>query len=368
LKNVLKDFKNIKTGLLSELEILSIDKILNVEELTAIMEKKSRRVLERFGQVSVSGVNHPQLLSILADVKAYWKDNFRPPLTSFSCEAVGGQPEVTEDASLMISLLGAGLGIHDDIIDKSLYKHGRNTILGLYGIEDALLVGELFIVKALTMIRETVRKNYCREKILNIVEEFESFFLEVWEGEFMETQCRRNLNQELEHYQKILWMSTADTEACSRFGAVLGGGSEMEVEALAEVGRRIGFMHRLTEDIKDTLNSVYLPCRLKNESIPLPILYAAKSSKSNEIKIKSILEQSSITLKDVLIIWEFCLKSDTFNYVLRLAKENEMKAIRKLNLLKKSEARCVLTSMVINKFDVIDKLCKGACICSTKSD
>jgi geranylgeranyl pyrophosphate synthase len=232
-----------------------------------------------------------------------------------------------------------------------------------------LLVGELFIVKALTLIRETVRKNYCREKILNIVEEFESFFLEVWEGEFMETQCRRNLDQDLEHYQRILWMSTADTEACSRFGAILGGGSKMEVEALAEVGRRIGFMHRLTDDVKDTLNlEGNLPCRLKNESIPLPILYTAKSSKANEIKIKSILEQSSITLKDVLIIWEFCLKSDTFNYVLRLAKENEMKAIRKLNLLKKSEARCVLTSMVINKFDVIDKLCKGACICSTKSD
>lgn len=336
------------------------DKLLTAEELKGTMEKRSRKVLERFGQISVKGVNHPQLLSILANVKAYWKDNFRPALTSFSCEAVGGQPEAADDVSLMITLLGAGLGIHDDIIDKSLDKHFRKTILGLHGLDNAVLAGELFIVKALTSIQDIVRKNCHAEKILDIIEEFEAFFLEVWEGEFMETLCRRNLDTDIEYYKKVLWMSTADTEACSRFGAIFGGGSKIEVEALAEFGRRLGFLHRLLDDIKDTLNlEGNLPCRLKNESIPLPILYASKSSKSKEpyFMIKTILEKPSITREDVLIILESCFKHKAFDDVLCLAKKIEREAIDKLNLLKKSEARHVLRSMVGNTLADIDKLC-----------
>lgn len=340
------------------METLPKDKDPALEKLAVEMEERSRKTLERFGQVSVSGVNHPKLLSILADVKAYWKDNFRPALTSFSCEAVGGQPEAADDVNLMITLMGAGLGIHDDIIDKSLNKHFRTTILGLHGIDNALLVGELFIVKALTQIREIARKTCDPKKIENIIEVYESFFLEVWEGEFMETLCRRNLDTELKHYEKILWMSTADTEACTRLGAILGGGSKIEVEALAEVGRRLGFIHRLADDIKDTLNlEGNLPYRLKNESVPLPILYAAKSSKETYLKIKSILERFPITSSDIRNILEACFETEAFNYVLNMAKQNAMEATRKLNLLKKSGAQDSLVLIIENAMANIAGLC-----------
>jgi geranylgeranyl pyrophosphate synthase len=339
-------------------ETLSKDKDLAIKKLAVKMEERSRKTLERFGQVSVSGVNHSQLLSILADVKAYWKDNFRPALTSFSCEAVGGQPEAADDVSLMITLMGAGLGIHDDIIDKSLNKHFRTTILGLHGVDDALLVGELFIVKALTQVREMVRKADNPKKIENIIEVYEGFFLEVWEGEFMETLCRRNLDTELKHYERILWMSAADTEACTRLGAILGGGSKIEVEALAEVGRRLGFLHRLADDVKDSLNwEGNLPWRLENESVPLPILYAAKSSKENYLKIKSILEQFPITPSDIRNVLEICFETDAFNYVLSMAKQNAMQATRKLRLLKKSGAKNALALMVEDAMANVKSLC-----------
>jgi geranylgeranyl pyrophosphate synthase len=326
----------------------------NLEELAVEMKERSRKTLERFGQVSISGVNHPQLLSILADVKAYWKDNFRPALTSFSCEAVGGQPEAADDVSLMISLMGAGLGIHDDIIDKSLNKHFRTTILGRHGIDNALLVGELFIVKALTLFPEMIGKNYDSKKLGTIIEVFEGFFLEVWEGEFMETLCRRNLDTELEIYEKILWMSTADTEACTRLGAFLGGGTKTEVEALAEVGRRLGFIHRLADEIKDTLNlEGNLPWRLEHESVPLPILCSAKSSKATYSRIKSVLEKAQIAPADIRNILDACFETEAFNHVLNMAKRNATEAKRKLRVLKKSEAQNSLALLVQNAMATI---------------
>ncbi len=43
----------------------------------------------------------------------------------------------------MVTLTSAGGGIHDDIIDRSVNKHFRNTVYGLYGLNSALLVGDL---------------------------------------------------------------------------------------------------------------------------------------------------------------------------------------------------------------------------------
>jgi geranylgeranyl diphosphate synthase type I len=323
------------------------------EELAVKMKERSQRILERFGQVSVSGVNYPQLLSFLADVKTYWKDNFRPALTSFSCEAVGGQPEATDDVSLIITVVGAGLGIHDDIIDKSLNKHFRMTILGLHGLDNALLVGDLLIIKSWATVRGMIEKTYEPKKIMRVIEAYESFFIEICEAEFMEVSCRRNLDTDLEYYQKILWKSTADTEACARLGAILGDGSSDEVQALAEFGRRLGFTFRLLDDVKDSLNMEgSLPHRLQYESVPLPILYAAKSSKEKFLKINSILENSPITSLDVSELLQICFETNAFMYVYDIAKQNAKESAKKLRLLRSTEARNILSLM--NKKSLAD--------------
>ena len=333
-------------------------KELIVKDLTEEMEERSRKVIDRFGKVSVSGVNNPILQSFLGDVKAYWKDNFRPALASFSCEAVGGQPDATDDISLMITLLSAGLGIHDDIIDKSPNKHERMTILGLHGADNALLLGELFIVKSLTSIGAIARKGSNADEIRWILKEFESFFIEVWEGEFMETLCRRNLDTELEHYQRVLWMSTADTEACAKFGAMIGGGSKNEIDCLALVGRQIGYMHRLGGDVMDALNfEGNLSSRLENESVPLPILYTAKSSLDAHQEIETILEHSRVSHADISEITELCFKNEAFEYVRRLTRKSEAEAISTLNSLKKSEAQGALAAMIRNVYKSIQKIC-----------
>lgn len=312
------------------------------EKLKAELKKRSRKTLKRFGKVSVSGINHKKLLMMLAEVEAYWEDYLRPALTSLSCEAVGGYPEATEDVSLMITLMGAGLGIHDDIIDKSLNKHFRSTILGLHGMDNALLVGELLVVKALTQVRKIVNK--CDpKKIEHIIDVYESFFLEVWEGEFKETLCRRKLDTKLEDYEEILWMSTADTAACTKLGGILGGGTKVEIKILTDFGRRLGFIFRLADEVKDSLNREgNLPSRLENESVPLPILYAAKASEEISLKIKSVLEKSTISSADANMLLNFCFDTNAFNYMTNMAEKNAKKAMHELRVLKKSAAREML--------------------------
>ena len=320
---------------------------LDYEELTALLEERGKEIIEKFGEAATLGVSNSDLLSILADVKAYWKDTYRPALASLACEAVGGQPKMSAGVSLMVTLAAAGIGIHDDIIDNSSNKHFRMTILGLYNRDYALLAGDLLIVKGLTTVQELLSRNRQLDKLKDVIETYQHFLIEVCEAEFNEISCRKNLDTELENYLGILWKSTADTEACTRLGAIIGGGSQSEIQALGEIGRRLGFMSRLADDLKDSLNiEGSLPHRLEYESIPLPILFAAKSSKNKFSEIRLVLEKSSIDPSDVRKLLECCFDTEAFSYVHTIAKDNVIEAKKQLRLLKRCRARTVLKLMI----------------------
>ena len=328
-------------------KVISRQKEFTSNELDAVLKKRSKKVLERFGEVAISEVKDFKLLAILKNVINYWKDSFRPALTSFSCEVVGGKPDAADDAGLMFTLASSGFGLHDDILDKSSSKHLRNTILGLNGSDNALLVGDLLIFKAWMLVHEMIRKTRNHSKIADIVEAYGRFSIEVCEAEFMETLCRRNLEIDLEYYLNFQWKAMAEIEACSRIGAIMGNGKAKEVNALGEFGRRLGFVSRLADDIEDCLNlKGDLIHRIEFESVPLPLLYAAKSSTEKNLAIKHIIEKSQISPSDVKKLLGFCFETEAFKYVLRIARKNEEECICKLHALKNSSARNVLLSMI----------------------
>jgi len=328
------------------------------DRLREILDKRGQRILDRFGCVISLGVENSELSTILKEVKSYWRDVFRPVLTSLSCEAVGGQPETADDAGVMFSLAGAGFGIHDDIIDKSSRKKLRMTIPGLFGVDKALLVGDLLITKAWTMIREIIIKNCNPKEVADIIELYSNFSVEVCEAELMEVLCRRKLDTDIEYYKGILWKAMAETEACTKIGAILGGGKDKERQALGEFGRRLGFICRLMDDVKDCLNiEGNLLHRIEYESVPLPLLHAAKNSKKNYQKIREIWKKKPISLADSAILLDSCFEARSFDYVLSLAKYNQIQALRRLRVLEPSNAREALRIITRTTYCKLANLC-----------
>ncbi len=320
------------------------------KELRALFRERGKIALKRFGQVILSGVKNPQLVSILEDVKKIWRDTYRPTLMSFSCEAVGGKPEDTNVVSLMIALGGAGIGIHDDIIDRSTTKRFRKTILGLHNVDGALLVGDLLIVKGLAAVQEIVKKAYQPKKVADIINVIQQHYIEICEGVFMEKLWRNNIDTDLDFCHEVLWKYGSDGEACTRLGAIVGNGTEREVEALGGYGRRLCYVFRLAEEVKDTLHlEGDLLRRLECESIPLPLLYTAKASKKNYFKLKSILE-ASVTSSDIKTLLELCFETEAFAYVRGIAQKNIEEGIKLLETLEPSKARNFLILMIKNAF------------------
>lgn len=320
------------------------------EELSELIQQRGADALNRFRQDIFSGIENQRILSILTEIKKQYKDAYRPALMSFSCEAVGGTPEDTLVTGLIVVLAGAGIGIHDDIIDKSMTKGFRRTILGRYDADEALLVGDLLIVKGLTAVQELVRKAYQPKKVADIIQALQEQYFEICEGVFMEKSWRKNAETELDFCHQVLWKYASDGEACTRLGAILGNGTEREVKILGEYGRRLCYGYRLADEVKDMLNlDGSLLRRLEYESVPLPLLYAARTSKENSVKLKSVLE-GRISPSDITPLLDLCFESEAFDYVREIAQKNVKDGLNLLKTIKASKARTVLTLMIKETF------------------
>jgi geranylgeranyl diphosphate synthase type I len=327
-------------------------------EIVFVAKKRAEKALERFRTEAVFGVSDPELLAILREVLSYWKDSSRPAIASYSCEAVGGKPEIADDAGLIFVFAAAGTGIHDDIIDKSLKNHFRWTVLGLYGLEKALLVGDLLLVKAWSMLQECVRN--CDEplRVIEIIDAYGLISVQICEAEFLEMSCRKRLDIDLSFRERILWNINADIEACAKTGAIIGGGSDEEVLALSGVGRRLGFLLGLKDEVEDCLNiQGNLSHRLLFESVPLPLVYAARSSGYVQTKLQSIIQKDSIDPAEIADIVRLCIDTGAFSYVYELAKRNANDAIKMLKEVPRNSATINLELIVKNAVGVMEKLC-----------
>jgi geranylgeranyl diphosphate synthase type I len=339
-------------------QIILVERKPASSEVNMLIRERCGKILEKFGKLAVSGVREPKLIAALEDVKKYWRDFNRPSLTFLSCEAVGGTCEISQDAALMFTLASSGFGIHDDILDRSAKKHLRMTILGLHGIDTALLVGDLLIVKAWTFAHELIRKNSSPTKIADVLEAYGNLSIEICEAEFMETQCRQKVDIDVDYYENVLWKEMAETEACCRIGGMMGDGKPSEIQALSDFGRRLGFISRLKDEVEDCLNiRGDLPHRIKYESVPLPLLYAAKYSFEKQKRIKKIVSKKTLLPSDIKSILNFCFETEAFEYVNNLALKKGEEAHRKLSVLKPSLSQTMLLAIIMQANARVKRLC-----------
>ena len=299
--------------------------------LLSEIEKRGAKV-NRLYIEAIKETGYLYINSLLNDVTRYWRDDYRAALTSFACEAVGGDPDATIGASLALSLAGSGIGIHDDIIDRSEIKGFRKRIPGIHGPDLALVTGDVLVIKGLTAFRSLLKNGFDQNAFYQVLEIYEKFFLEMCEGEVQEIRFRKNLEITLDEYLEAMWRLGVDAEACTRIGAVIGGGDESKVESLASYGKRVGFLTRVIDEYKDILNvEGNLSHRIQYESIPLPLLYASKHSKKYHDQVKKILSVGSITVSDVEKILEMCYQSGGLDYLKGLAEKTCVEAQGKLD-------------------------------------
>ncbi len=268
-------------------------------------------------------------------MQEYWRDLARPTLLSIACEAVGGDPDITTPIAVPMILISGAIDIHDDIIDQSKVKGSRPTVLGKFGKDIALLVGDALLFKGLTLLHEAVEKGVPAEKLSVIIGILKNMFFELGDAEALELRFRGRLDITPEEYLNVVTKKAADVESYTRISAILGGGSEEEIDALGKYGRILGMLAILSDDLMDMIDFEEAKHRIKKECLPLPILFTLQNPEIKP-KINTILLKETITKKDAETILETAHKAGELKHFKKLMEELCVKAHLHINNLKGS--------------------------------
>jgi geranylgeranyl pyrophosphate synthase len=327
------------------------------KRIDSIVKQRGQAVVDEFKETIASNVSDKNLLAVLDYVTGYWSDYLRPALCSFSCEAVGGNPNTALSIGLMLTSIDAGVSIHDDILDRTTKKRFRRTVLGKFGLDSALLVGDLLIVKGWSMIGELLRTSQNPSLITDLTKTYSDSLVDMCEAQFFEVGCRKNLRSDPSAFTEALCKGNAGIKACMELSAMLAGGSETEIHALSNAGRNMALLFALKDEVRDTLNlQGYLVHRLRFESAPLPVLLAAASSSQGSLQLESIIKKNVFSSADIEAVIGLCLESEAFQETSRLAAQVALEAKKQLNRLTVTPARLIIENIVdseVKKFETL---------------
>jgi len=253
-------------------------------------------------------------------MQEYWQDLARPTLLSLACEAVGGDPDVTTPIAVPMILISGAVDIHDDIIDESEIKESRPTVLGKFGKDIALLVGDALLFRGLTLLHEAVEKGIPAERLSVIVGILKSMFFELGDAEALELRFRGRVDVTPEEYLHVVKKKAADVESYARISAILGGGTEEEIETLGKYGRILGMMAILRDDLTDMLDHKEAVHRIRKECLPLPLLFTLQNPQA-KAKVEAILQKKTVERKDAETVLEISDNTGGLERFQRFMKE-----------------------------------------------
>ncbi len=271
-----------------------------------LIEKRGQKAVEKSRQLARQENTEygPLNEAIKYFMEEFWFDFLHPALISLACEAVGGTAEEATDIGAALVLLAGAADLHDDIIDESKIKEPFQTVYGKFGRDIAVLSGDVLLLKGLFVLSEGL-KPFSKDKEKLVLESVRQAFLELCGGEARETDWRRKMEISTTDYLEIIKQKSAGSEAATRIGAILGGGTAREVEILAHYGRTFGILLTLRNEFIDVFEPNELRNRLKKECLPLPVLIAFHDE-TRKSKILQLLKKE-LTAKNVEIILDLSL-------------------------------------------------------------
>jgi len=169
----------------------------------------------------------------------------RPVLLMLSAEALGCRDDSVLGACVAVELLHTESIIHDDIIDEEIARRAKATFHVKYGFSASLLTAD-FVFAMILAIASRYRDR-------RVAGEISSAALQMAEGEYSELTIDPQVyNLTWDEYLKIIADKTAALfETSAKLGALIAGGDEKEVSALAEYGRSLGIAYQLRGDLLD---------------------------------------------------------------------------------------------------------------------
>lgn len=224
------------------------------------LEERSAEIDEHLRTYFCEG-SHPDMSRYLYEPLAAYSDNggkrHRPLITLLACKAVGGDERLALRAGAAIEHFHTAALIHDDIADESQLRRGEPCMHITMGEGLAINAGDL----ALSLVTGTVLNDDLLDDSVKIrvLKELVDMTTRTIEGQAMDIGWARDKRFDItvEDYLCMAQHKTAYYSGAVplAIGAIVGGGTEEQVEVLRSYGMSTGLAFQLQDDLLNLVGS-----------------------------------------------------------------------------------------------------------------
>ena len=171
----------------------------------------------------------------------------RPIILLLANECVGKIDEDTLSGACAIEFLHTESVIHDDIIDNETKRRQKDPFHIKFGYNTSVLTGDFVLGLILNI---SSRLNNPR-----ITKDLATAAMLMSVGEAIEWLLEESEDVTFDDYVKVIEYKTATAfEMAAKLGAIIGNGSEEDIQSLAEYGKNIGIAYQIRDDLLDWKN------------------------------------------------------------------------------------------------------------------
>ena len=272
----------------------------------------------------------------------------RPMLALLMARACGYQGERHVDVAAIVEFIHTATLLHDDVVDESDMRRGKDTANNVWGNQAAVLVGDFLYSRAFEMMVDVDQ--------MRVMQVMATTTNTIAEGEVLQLLNVNNAETDEARYLEVIYSKTAKLfEAACQLGAVLSGLSDDQEKQAAQYGVHLGTAFQLVDDILDyTANSDEMGKNVGDdlaEGKPtLPLIYAlavsdAKGATADAALIRKAIEEGGLDhIDEILAIIN---KTQALEYTTEIAKKETRLAIEALQFLPENDYKSALTELAL---------------------
>lgn len=218
----------------------------------------------------------------------------RPLMVLLSARACGYQGQHHLIMAAVIEFIHTSTLLHDDVVDESDTRRGKQTANEVWGNAASVLVGDFLYSRSFEMMVEPGLM-----RIMQVMSEATNV---IAEGEVLQLLNCHDANTDEQRYMEVIHRKTAKLfEAAAQMGPVLSQQTALE-KPLADYGRHLGAAFQLIDDVLDYTASAdelgkSIGDDLAEGKPTLPLIYAMqKGSLEQKQLVKRAIESEGILL------------------------------------------------------------------------
>jgi octaprenyl-diphosphate synthase len=257
----------------------------------------------------------------------------RPVLVLLAAGAFGYRGTKHHELAAIVELIHTATLLHDDVVDESQLRRGRQTANALFGNAASVLVGDFLYSRSFQMMVEV--------DIMRIMAVLSEATNVIAEGEVLQLLNVHDADVDEERYLRVVRYKTAKLfEAAARLGAILGNATAAQEEAMAAYGMRLGTAFQVIDDVLDYSGDYHdtgknIGDDLAEGKPTLPLIFAMQHGCPEQAAlVRHAIEQGG--LADLQGVVQAIRTSGALDYARNRAQEEADTAIAAITALPRS--------------------------------